>query len=75
MTSWIIECPDQRNDRNWNIVFQVGDITNISNLLASESGLLKSCFLAEMPIGISGPSAVSCDIIDHYSELSTCAPI
>jgi alpha-D-ribose 1-methylphosphonate 5-triphosphate synthase subunit PhnI len=34
-------------DRNWNIVFQFSDITNMSNLLASELDFLRNRVLSE----------------------------
>jgi hypothetical protein len=46
-TSWAIECPHQRIDRNRNVMFPFCDITNINNLLAPELKLLESRVFAE----------------------------
>jgi hypothetical protein len=46
-TSWAIECPHQRIDRNRNVLFHFYDITNIKNLLAPELELLESRVFAE----------------------------
>jgi hypothetical protein len=46
-TSWAVECPRQRIGRNRNLVFPFCDITNRSNLLASELDLLESRVFAE----------------------------
>jgi hypothetical protein len=46
-TSWTINCSHQHSDRNWNIAFQFGDITNIRNRLTSELDFLKNCILLE----------------------------
>jgi hypothetical protein len=46
-TSWAIECPHQRIDRNRNAVFPFCDITNIKSLLASELELSESHVFAE----------------------------
>jgi hypothetical protein len=46
-TSWTVECPRQRIDRNRNVMFPLCDIANIKNLLASELELLQSRVFAE----------------------------
>jgi hypothetical protein len=46
-TSWTVKCPRQRIDRNRNVLFPFGDITNIKNLLALELELLESRVFAE----------------------------
>jgi hypothetical protein len=46
-TMCIIQCPHQCIDRNWNIMFQFGDIRNRSKWLVSELYFLKNWILSE----------------------------
>jgi hypothetical protein len=49
-----ISCPRQSIDRDRNIIFSFCDVTNLSNLLASEFDFLKNCVFAEDLIQSSG---------------------